>query len=509
MSEEQPKKQVSAYARRKQRKLDDATEQQQRIIERFGALGMAAGCPIDQIANFLKAGIFLFPKQIIASAAARACDKVDGPTRIGFGGPRGPGKSFWQFAQMLADDMTRFPGLKFLIIRKTQKAIREQLRDVLGRVCGVGDQKRIPHEYKEQKGVIELPNGSYAVVGHFKDEKDLDHYLGQEYDGLLIEEANTLTSTKTENIFTCLRTSKTGWRPRAYLSWNWGGIGHGHLMKTFYQPWETNTQKDTRYILATVHDNPAINPEYIETLKKLTGWKYKSWYLGDPHFQAGQFFTNWDESWHVYPNRHVTLIPNNPVKWYGSLDYGFAHATSFHLHCNDKLGNTFTVGRVHKSQAVIEEITQDILALLKSFQLEPASLDFIAAGRDCFSRKPDGRTIADEYYDCGLSLVPAEIDRVNRWSVMQQRLGDPARDIKPTWFIHKSCAELIEQIPLAQNHETRPGDIEKMNADPDTGEGGDDALDSASFGLSTDSGGPIRFALPMAVGHPLAMISMS
>lgn len=475
---------------------DPQVVEQRKVAELYASACFKAGVPPDQMENFIRAGIYLFPKQIEASAAARACDAVDGPTRIGFGGPRGPGKSFWQFAQMLADDMQRFSGLKFLIIRKTQKAIREQLRDVLGKVCGTGNTKRIAHDYKEQKGVIDLPNGSYAVVGHFKDEKDLDHYLGQEYDGLLIEEANTLTHTKVENIFTCLRTSKPGWRPRAYLTWNWGGIGHGWLLKQFYEPWENRAEKNTRYVLATVHDNPAINPEYIDTLKKLTGWKYKSWYLGDPHFQAGQFFTNWDESWHVYPNKHATLTPLNPVKWFGSLDYGFAHPTSFHLHCNDDRGNTFTVGRVHKSQAVIEEIVQDIISLLKGFQIGPHHLDFIAAGKDCFSRKQDGRTIADEYEDCGINLTSTEVDRVNGWAVMQQRLGDPARGIEPSWFIHKSCVELITQIPLAQNHETRPGDIEKMDAE-ENGDGGDDALDSCRNALLMEgSGNAITSATP-------------
>lgn len=483
---------------RRTRKVDTETARQMKIGENYGLAGIAAGCPADQIGNFIKAGIFLFPKQLKASAAARECDKNDGPTFVGFGGPRGPGKSFWGFSQILADDMRRVPGLKFLILRKSQKTLREQVRDLLMAVCGGGGQKRVPYEYKEQKGEIWLPNGSFAIVGHFKDEKDLDDYLGKEYDGILFEELTTLTASKVENLMTCLRTSKPNWRPRAYASWNWGGVGHGFVLKKFYEPWEQQREKDTRYILATVHDNPAINKEYIETLKKLTGWKYKSWYLGDPHFQAGQFFTNWDEGWHVFPNNHVTLIPLKPARWFGSLDYGFSHPTSFHLHCSDSLGNTFTIGRVHKAQAVIEEIVQDILALLRTFQLVPGNLDFIAAGRDCFSRKQDGRTIAMDYEDCGINLVPSEIDRVNAWAVMQQRLGDPARNIKPTWFIHRNCVELIEQIPLAQNHETRAGDIEKMEAD-ENGEGGDDALESARNALVYESSGIIRFAQPVAI----------
>ena len=46
----------------------------------------AAGCPPEQIINLLSAGIVLQPRQLAASAAARLCDRPDGPTAIGYGG---------------------------------------------------------------------------------------------------------------------------------------------------------------------------------------------------------------------------------------------------------------------------------------------------------------------------------------------------------------------------------------------------------------------------------------
>src|SRR5207245_8334082 len=87
-------------------------------------------CPPAQIENLVRAGIVLQPRQLAASAAARLCDRADGPTAVGYGGARGGGKSHWLLAQMGADDCQRVPGLKCLLLRKVGKANTEQFEDL-------------------------------------------------------------------------------------------------------------------------------------------------------------------------------------------------------------------------------------------------------------------------------------------------------------------------------------------------------------------------------------------
>ena len=58
-------------------------------IESYLAQARDAGCAEEQMRNFLRAEILLQPKQLAASAAARACDLPDGPTALGYGGARG------------------------------------------------------------------------------------------------------------------------------------------------------------------------------------------------------------------------------------------------------------------------------------------------------------------------------------------------------------------------------------------------------------------------------------
>ena len=44
----------------------------------------SAGCPLDQLRGFCRAGVVLQPKQLAASAVARLCDRPDRPMTPGF-----------------------------------------------------------------------------------------------------------------------------------------------------------------------------------------------------------------------------------------------------------------------------------------------------------------------------------------------------------------------------------------------------------------------------------------
>ena len=67
-------------------------------IDVFVKAAVAAGCPADQTRNLMAARLWLQPRQLVASAAARLCDVPGGPTAIGYGGARGGGTSHWLLA---------------------------------------------------------------------------------------------------------------------------------------------------------------------------------------------------------------------------------------------------------------------------------------------------------------------------------------------------------------------------------------------------------------------------
>ena len=55
-------------------------------LEMYLDLGKRMGCPEEQMRNFRRAELVLQERQLAASAAARLCDLLGGPSAVGYGG---------------------------------------------------------------------------------------------------------------------------------------------------------------------------------------------------------------------------------------------------------------------------------------------------------------------------------------------------------------------------------------------------------------------------------------
>ncbi len=474
------------------------------MLDRFLADARHARCSRNQIENFLRAGIILQPKQLAASAAARLCDAPDGPTAIGYGGARGGGKSHWLIAQLGVDDCQRVPDLKCLLLRKVGKANNESFADLRQRLF-----RKLPHEFVPSRGLLHFPNGSRIITGHYQHVNDIDAYLGLEYDVIGIEEATALTSRKYTDIGTCCRTSKPRWRPRIYSTTNPGGVGHAWYRQKFLQPFHANLETDTRFVPASISDNPFTNPDYQKTLQNLSGWRKRAWLYGDWDIAAGQFFTTFRRDIHVISD----FDDSRAVEWMAALDYGFTHYTVVLLGCKDGDGNYFIVDEHAERLLLPQKHAQAIHAMFRRHGLldsagshsttqldvsgrsvltpqtakrqQPSTtLVHFVAGADVFSRQSDGHTIADQYRAFGIRLLPANTDRINGWAEVLRLLGDVDSGLTPQLFIHKRCARLIECLPNLQHDPNNPEDILKTDIDDD-GSGGDDAADALRYLVAT------------------------
>ena len=85
-------------------------------------------------------------------------------------------------------------------------------------------------------------------------------------------------------------------------------------------------------------------------------------------------------------------------------------------------------------------------------------------------------------------LRTANSDRINGWAEILQRLGDPDANIRPTMFVHRRCARLLECLPILQHDPHRPEDVLKVDADEE-GIGGDDAADCCRYLVATKTRG--------------------
>jgi len=448
-------------------------------ISEMVELAKSLGVPADSLCRFLSFGYVPQPRQLAFHAAARECDNATGPQSIGFGGARGPGKTHATFAQIALDDCQRVPGLKVLFLRKVSKSVREAVSDLRRKVL-----RFCPHTYKEQQAIIEFPNESRILLGHFNHEKDIDAYLGLEYDLIAIEEATQLTETKRRDILTCLRTSRTDWRPRDYNTTNPGGVGHGWFKKEFIEPFRKLRESKTRFIPATVHDNKFVDADYRGRLETLTGWKRRAWLDGEWDIAAGQFFSTWNYEAHTYAyTAPPAPIPANQPVWLG-FDYGFNHPTACHL-LTEHDGIVDIVDEYVERKALPRTNADGICAMLERHGVTVERLESIEAGADCFARRGDqteGKTIAEQYAEFGLEFSRATIERINGAAEILQLLGDVERDLRPRLRVSRRCVRLIELMPSLQHDPHRPEDVLKVDANEE-GEGGDDPYDSFRYGV--------------------------
>jgi len=434
--------------------------------------------PADQLRRFLDVDAIPLPWSLPFHAAARAADHAGEPDEIAIGGARGPGKTHAAFVQAAIDDCQRRDDLQVLYLRKVGKAAKESIDRLARKLL-----KRIDYRPNWQAGVIVFPGtGSKIIVANFQNESDIDKYLGLEYDEILIEEATQLSEIKITQIRGSLRTSRPDWRPRIYYTTNPGGVGHQWFVKKFVKPWRRGEEGITRFFPASYKDNPFLDESYIRYLEGLTGVLGRMWRDGDWDVGAGQFFTNWDYKKHVL--RPFDIPQHWPV--WASFDYGFSHPTAVCWHAAN--GNIiYTVAEhvaprwlVPQHAARIKEISSETSYLRRPV----AQLRAIVAGHDAFANRGDkqGKTIAQQYAEEGLTLTKANVNRIGGAAEMLARLGNTEAGIEPTWYIFDTCTRLIETIPAMLSDPNRAEDVLKQDADIE-GEGGDDAYDSARYGI--------------------------
>lgn len=449
--------------------------------ERFFKMARSLGVPREQLRNFVRAGVVLQAKQLAASVLARACDAENGPDEVAFGGARGGGKSHWMLGQIAGDDCQRFAGLKCLMLRKIGSSGKEGFEDILPKVCA-----GLRYKYVPTGNMLTFPrNGSRIKLGHYKDERDIDKYLGIEYDVIGIEEATTLTESKYTNVRTSLRTSKEGWRPRIYNTTNPGGIGHGWYKQRFIEPWRLKTQSTTRFIPATVEDNAFVNKEYRGILDSLTGWQKQAWRYGDWDVMSGQYFTTWSRDHHtVRPFAHV---PHHWRLWL-ALDYGFKHYTVVYLLAQDQDGRIFVIGEHAERRWLPEQHCEAVDAMLSRYGVGRERIETTVAGGDVFNVNRDAGCVADDYAEHGYSLERANMSRALGGARMLRLLRDPRNGKASDLLISDDCAMLIRQMPTLVHDDKQPEVPKKIDAD-DEGRGGDDAYDAARYGVMYASDG--------------------
>lgn len=402
---------------------------------------LSASSPREQVEGFLQAAYVPLPWAWRFHAAARDIDAAQLPAEKGIqptvacGGARGPGKSHAILAQVGIDDCQRVPGLKVLFLRSLQRAAKESFEDVIARVLVA-----TPHEYSAN--VLTFPNGSRIVLGGFKDDRDIDKYIGIEYDIIVVEESTLLSETKYQMLEGSLRTSKQGWRPRMYLSTNPGGIGHAWFKKRIVTPHRLKHEGRTRFIPSTYRDNPFLNPEYVDWLEGLAGKLGKAWRDGDWDIFEGQAFPQWNADAHIvdpFP------LPDHWAKW-RAVDWGYSNPFACLWMTKDPdSGRIFVYREIYGTQLTDRQQAR----IIRENTPPTEKINVTYADPSMWAAKSAGDRVTDtasEYAVEGVVLTKADNNRVDGKRKVDRLLA-PLPDGKPGLQVFSNCYNLIRTLP--------------------------------------------------------------
>lgn len=422
-----------------------------------------AGCPKDQVENFLKAQYVPLVWQWDFHAIARECDKTDGPVEAACGGARGPGKSRAVFSQVGLDDCQRYAGLKVLFLRQTAVSAEEAFGDLIEKVLT----GKIKHE-KKNNNVI-FPNGSRILLGGFHDEKDIDKYIGIEYDIIVVEELNQLTEEKLEKLRGSLRSSKPGWRPRLYTSFNPGGVGHSFVKARYVTPYKIGTQTSTRFVPATYKANVFLNKEYTDYLEGLKGDLGTAWREGEFDLFAGQYFTEWKYEVHVVQPFEI------PKDWtrFMAGDYGFFAPASIGWYAVAPDGQLYRYRELYGSGMSYTKLAVEAVAITDpneniaycvfdpAFWSKKGERDDELSGAEVFANKWQEATKKT------LRMIKGNNTRVIGWGVVREYLKQVPKDdgVTAKLKIFKTCSELIRTLPEQQHDKRNPEDLDSKLED--------------------------------------------
>lgn len=389
-------------------------------------------------------------------AAAREADKENGPTDIGVGGARGPGKSHSVFAQLTIDDCQRVDGLKGLFLRQTGKSADESFQDLVDNVLA----GKMDYTYNTSKGILKFKNRSKVLLGGFEDEKDIDKYVGIQYDVIAIEERNQLTGDKILKLKGSLRTTKPNWRARMYSSFNPGNKGHADVKKTFVDPYHTGKQVKTRFFPSTYKDNPFLKPEYIEYLDSLPGNLGKAWREGNFDTFEGQYFIEWNHDQHVI---EPFAIPEG-WKRFRAYDHGRDKPASCGWYAVDYDGRAYKYRQFYAKGLDVDQIALELSKLSQGETYEYSVADPSIFANIGYTDKFGGQTIAETFSRYGIIFFPASNRRVDGWNLMHQYLRWTEFQ-KPKLQFFKTCVDSVRTIPELIHDDIRPEDLDSDGED--------------------------------------------
>ena len=394
-------------------------------------------------------------------------------TEILYGGARGGGKTDAGQVWLIEPEYVNNPRYRFLVIRKNHK----DLSDWIDRARIMYSTLKVDTAGRE----LRFPSGAVGRTGHLKDKNAFSQYIGHEYHKLLIEELTLIPSFESyEKLLSSCRSTVPGLKPQVFATTNPGNAGHIWVKDRFvkhgpYNPYQDPDSDEWRiFIPSTVYDNPTLmenDPAYERRLRAIKDEKLRrAWLDGDWDVFEGQFFDMWDEKIHVYKSFKI------PKEWprFRAIDWGYSDYFCCLWFAVGPDNHIWVYREFYRNRMTDGEYAESIRMLSKYDDGSDERIAYTVGDPSSFSvTMPDtGKTRFETFAYNGVSVIPADNNRVEGWSRVREYLEVREYQGRPSSWVHISedCPNLIRTLPSLVHHERKVEDIEDGMEDhaPDT-----------------------------------------
>jgi hypothetical protein len=414
-----------------------------------------------------------------------------------YGGAAGGGKT----EALIGDSVGQMnhPGSRALFMRSTFP----ELREVMDRAFALFPRLGADWRASDKRWKFP-PHGSTIEFGYGETWAEVQQYVGQEFTALYYDEGGKIPEERSWLLLLSrLRSKVPGTKVYARMTANPGGAGHAWLDRRFIKPTQkgrvvvADEFKDPldgsvrvltrRFIPSKVTDNKILlrnNPLYYAQLQQLPETLRKQLLDGDWESGAGFALAEMGETTHYVDPFQI------PDHWFrfGGFDWGFAHPWTFVGGAQAENGDVFVTHAVSDRRDLPDTIAAKITDLTETFEgkQRPVRWSLVAGGHDAWhERKAHGETgptDAERLMGHGIPLTKATISRVSglnnlRWYTTFNGVAHP----RLRFFNTPSVRAVVEQIRMVTTNPDRPEDALKIDADPDTGLGGDDYYDALRY----------------------------
>lgn len=394
---------------------------------------------------------------------------------IGYGGARGGGKS-WAMRRKFVMLAMNYAGLKLLLLRRSMPELRNNhILPLRTELYGYA-------KYNQDERAFVFPNGSRLALGYCDNEGDQLQYQGQEYDVIGFEEATQFPEEWIKFISTCLRTTRTDFKPRIYYTMNPGGAGHEYIKRIFIDRHFNDGENPDDYVFiqATVYDNKVLmeaNPEYIDLLKALPAHKRKAHLDGDWNVYEGQVFEEFRNDEAHYEDRQFTHVIKPfeiPDQWkiYRSFDFGYSKPFSVAWWAVDYDGRVYRILELYGCVAnepntgirwTPDEIFKEVKRIENEHRWLKDKQIFGVADPAIWDRS-GGVSIAEVAEKYGVYFDKGDHKRLPGLMQVHYRMEFDENGI-PMMYIFSTCKAFIRTIPLLTYDPHKPEDIDTTQED--------------------------------------------